>query len=326
MKKLKRIAITTGDSDGIGTEITSKALARVKPTRGVQFYMWRGSSMHRRELKLIDRYFKRITVRSWPEALRAHTVDYYKTIVDIESPLPPCRWVETMAHAGQSGAIDGLVTAPLSKTSIKRAGMRDNGHTGILKRVTKSKEVFMCFLGKDFNVTLLTGHTSIKKAYNQITPELLERCTLLTRDMVHRLPTKKQSKPIGLVACNPHAGEDGLIDLKENEVYRPFIKKMRRRKINLSDPLIPDVCFQSRERKKYSFYIASYHDQGLIPFKMVHGPESGVQYSLGLPFIRTSVDHGTAKDIFGKNKANSGSMEKAIAIAIKLVNNKPIVW
>lgn len=325
MKNFHRLAITTGDKDGIGSEVTAKALAKVRPQRGLQMYLWRSPSMPKKELRQIDRYFKRVTVKTWPEALKVPVADY-KQIIDIESHLPPARWVETMAHAGHSKTIDALVTAPLSKTEIINCGMKDNGHTGILKRVTKTKNVFMCFLGKQMSVTLLTGHSSPKKAYDSINQELLEQCIGLTNKVVKLLPSKLQEKPIGLVGCNPHAGEDGVIDNKEMLVYKPAIKKMRQKRVKVSEPLIPDVCFQEKERKKFNFYVASFHDQGLIPFKMLHGTQSGVQYSLGLPFIRTSVDHGTAKDIFGKNKANSGSMEQAIQVAIRLLKNKPIVW
>ena len=325
MKKLHKVALTTGDQNGIGCEVTAKALNRIRPQKGVQFYLWRSPQTSRRDLKLIDRYFKRTTVRSWPLALQT-PVDYYKTIIDIESPLPPAKWVETMAHSGLSKSIDALVTAPLSKTEIVRSGFKDNGHTDILKRVTRQKDVFMCFLGKEFNVVLLTGHSSIKKAYDKIDSDLLSCCIMQTQTLLKNLPSRRRLKPIALVACNPHAGEEGVIDKKELSTYAPVIKKLRSRKFNITAPLVPDVCFQQSEWKKYSFYIASYHDQGLIPFKMTHGVDTGVQYSLGLPFIRTSVDHGTAKDIFGKNKACSGSMENAIKVAIKLLNNKPITW
>ena len=101
---------------------------------------------------------------------------------------------------------------------------------------------------------------------------------------------------------------------------------MKKRKVQLTEPLVPDVCFQEKYWNQYSYYVASYHDQGLIPFKMAHGPISGVQVSLGLPFVRTSVDHGTAKDIFGKNKANEASMKKAIEVAMNLVQKKSVKW
>jgi 4-hydroxythreonine-4-phosphate dehydrogenase len=321
MSPFQKIAITTGDIDGIGSEVTSKALYRIRPQRGVQFFLWRSPMMPSKELRKIDRSFKRVTVSSWPEALKL-PVSNHKVLVDIQTHLPPARWVEMMAQAAMSKKIDGIVTAPLSKTGVIQAGYRDNGHTGILQRVSKSKELFMSFLGKHMNVTLVTGHTSVKKAYDQITSERLQNCIGLTHRLLPYLSRRYQGKPIGLVGCNPHAGESGLIDPKEIKIYEPVLKKMRQKKIKISGPLIPDVCFQDKERKKYSFYIASYHDQGLIPFKMLHGTETGVHVTLGLPFIRTSVDHGTAKDIFGQNKAHSGSMEEAILTAVKLIKNK----
>lgn len=325
MKTLFNLAITTGDLDGVGLEVTSKALMRLKPQKGIQIYLWRGQGQPRADLNRIDRYFKRKTVTSWPEAMRTPP-DYYKTIIEIESPLSPARWVETMARAGMSGSIDALVTAPLSKTEIKRSGLKDNGHTGILKRITKTPDIFMSFLGKDFSVTLATGHISIKKAYDRIDKDLIVRATELTHKLIRHLPKRERTKPLALVGCNPHAGEEGLIDKKETLVYGPALKALRLKRIQVTGPLVPDVCFQENERKKYSFFIASYHDQGLIPFKMIHGASTGIQYSLGLPFIRTSVDHGTAKDIFGKNKADYGSMENALIIAVNLLKNKPIKW
>lgn len=323
--KPRRIAITSGDIDGIGFEVTAKALSRVKPQRGVQFYLWRSPKASKKFLKLIDRHFKRLTLKDWPSALKASS-DFHKTIIDIESPTPPAKWVETMAHAGHSRSIDALVTAPLSKTGIVQSGLKDNGHTDILKRVTRTPHVFMCFLGKEFNVVLLTGHLSLKRAYEKIDGDLIGICAQLTHKMKKNLSAKSKTRPIALVGCNPHCGEQGIIDKKEDLVYLPTLKKLKNKRISIEGPLVPDVCFQKPYWKKYSFYLASYHDQGLIPFKMVHGANSGVQLSLGLPFLRTSVDHGTAKDIFAKNKADSGSMEQAIKVALRLLKNKPIVW
>jgi 4-hydroxythreonine-4-phosphate dehydrogenase len=322
--KYKRVAITTGDIDGIGSEVTAKALNRLRPQRRTIFYLWRNPIMSRRELRLIDRYFKRVTVHSWAEALQVPAD--HKTLVDIESLLHPARWVEHMAKCGLSRSIDALVTAPLSKTQIAHSGLKDNGHTGILKRVTRTKSVHMCFLGKEMNVLLLTGHVSIKKAYEQISQEGLDTAISQANKLLKSLSSRDQKKPIAVVGCNPHAGEDGLIDGKENRIYEKAIKKAKQRRVRVVGPLVPDVCFQDTERKKYSIFVASYHDQGLIPFKMLHGRDTGVQLSLGLPFVRTSVDHGTAKDIFGKNKAESGSMEAALRVALKLINKKNVSW
>ncbi|MCB0377598.1 MAG: 4-hydroxythreonine-4-phosphate dehydrogenase PdxA [Bdellovibrionales bacterium] len=325
MKKLFRVALTSGDVDGIGPEVTAKALAKVKSQKGIQFYLWRSPHFPRKYLHLIDKHFRRLEVKSWHEALQQPT-DFHKTLIDINSPLPPARWVEAMAKAGQMGSLDALVTAPLSKLGIIQAGMKDSGHTGILKRISKVPEIYMSFLGKHFNVVLLTGHTSIRKAYNQISAERLEHCMKLSKELRDWLPAAVRHQPIGVVGCNPHAGEGGVIDSKELDVFGPVLRKLNRGKKAFVGPLVPDVCFQDIFWKKYSVYVASYHDQGLIPFKMVHGAKSGIQISLGLPFVRTSVDHGTAKDIAGKDKADESSMKRAIEIAVDRLKEKPIKW
>ena len=126
---------------------------------------------------------------------------------------------------------------------------------------------------------------------------------------------------MALVGLNPHAGEKGLIGKFESENLKPVLTQIKK-KHSVEGPLVPDAAFFDDNWKKYSTYVCLYHDQGLIPFKMVHGQDSGVHLTLGLPFIRTSVDHGTAKNIFGKNKANPNSMIEAVDWAIKLAKRK----
>lgn len=317
MKKPIRIAITTGDVDGIGSEITAKALARIRPKTGVNFLLWRSPLCPVNHLNVIDRHFKRITVNSWPEALKVIPASR-KEIIDINSHLPPPVWVETSAQASHFGHIDGMVTAPLSKTTIKNAGMKDLGHTGILKRISKSKELFMGFIGKEFNVVLATGHLPISEVASALNMNRLERA-VLAADLMRRVLDEKQSqRPMALLGLNPHSGEDGLIGMNEDKLHKPLIKELHKKKVKIEGPLVPDAAFFKVNWKKYSVFIANYHDQGLIPFKMIHGQESGVHVTMGLPFVRTSVDHGTAKDIFGKNKADPSSMVLAIDWAIRL--------
>jgi 4-hydroxythreonine-4-phosphate dehydrogenase len=317
VKKPLRIAITTGDVDGIGTEITSKALAKLKPQMGVGFFLWRSPRCPPKHLHLIDRSFKRITVNSWPEALKV-TPASHKEIVDINSNLPAPIWVETTAQAGQFGHIDAMVTAPLSKTSIVAAGLEDIGHTDILKRVSKSKELFMGFIGGKFNVLLVTGHIPISSISTHLTQSRLENAILAADQMRRVLEKKRVNKPLGLLGLNPHAGENGLIGSEEIKVHKSALNFALDRKINLEGPLVPDAAFFEKNWSSYSVFIANYHDQGLIPFKMIHGQESGIHLTMGLPFVRTSVDHGTAKDLYGKNKADASSMTLAIEWAIRL--------
>lgn len=317
MKKPIRIAITTGDPDGIGTEITAKALAKLKPQPGVSFFLWRSPRCTPRDLTRIDRVFKRITVNSWPEALKVQPSSH-KEIIDINSNLPAAIWVETSAQASHYGHIDGMVTAPLSKTAIKAAGLSDLGHTGILKRVSKAREVYMGFIGEKFNVLLATGHLPIDEVTQTLTEARLDKA-LRAADQLRLVLDKKASlRPIALLGLNPHAGEEGLIGATESKVHAKALASAEERGQKVEGPLVPDAAFFPKNWNKYSVFVANYHDQGLIPFKMIHGQESGVHVTMGLPFVRTSVDHGTAKDIFGKDKADPSSMYEALEWAIKL--------
>jgi 4-hydroxythreonine-4-phosphate dehydrogenase len=132
------------------------------------------------------------------------------------------------------------------------------------------------------------------------------------------LDKKPASRPLALLGLNPHAGEEGIIGDTEKKIHHSVIESARERGVKIEGPLVPDAAFFEKNWSEYSVYIANYHDQGLIPFKMIHGQESGIHLTMGLPFVRTSVDHGTAKDIFGKNKADASSMTLAIEWAIRL--------
>ncbi len=316
-KKIRRIAVTTGDIDGIGTEIAAKALAKLGPTSGTSFYLWRSPKCPRAHLALIDRKFKRVSVSSWPEALSV-TLTSAKQIIDICSNLPPPVWVETSAQSSYFGHIDGMVTAPLSKTAIAAAGMKDIGHTDILARVCKEKHLYQAFVGNKFNVLLLSAHLPIENILKDIKSENLERA-VASADLLRKwLPKKAQRRPIALLGLNPHAGEDGLIGTQEQSIHKPLVKKLLAAGTNVVGPLVPDAAFFKENWEKYSVFVANYHDQGLIPFKMIHGQDSGLHITMGLPFVRTSVDHGTAKNIFGRNKANPASMLLALEWAIQL--------
>ncbi len=321
VKKVLRIVITTGDADGIGTEVACKALSKIKAQENVQFIIWRSPSAPKSHIKLLEKSFKRISVSSWPEALQKSDFNY-KQIIDISSPLPPAQWVEISAKAAMAGHIDAIATGPLSKTSIKAAGMKDIGHTDILSRVAKIENIYMCFLGKYFNVLLATGHIALSKVSKAWSSELENACK--AAEKVRPLLDKKIAKlPIGVLGLNPHSGENAIIGNEESLVFDEIMQSLVKQKISAAGPLVPDAAFLNYKNAKHSIFVCAYHDQGLIPFKMVHGQDSGVHLSLGLPFVRTSVDHGTAKDIFAKDKANPNSMIEAINWAIKLSENKP---
>lgn len=308
-----KIALTTGDVDGIGFEVAAKALDKLGPQKNLQVLLWRPEGADKRYLKLIDKKWKRITVDSLEEAFKIEG----SYLVDIASELNPAQWVEISAKACLQKKIHALATAPLSKTSIKEAGFKDLGHTDILKRLSKSKHVNMGFIGDKFNVVLATAHIPLKKASQSLNFTALAQALLNANSLRLKLPAAQQKRPIGILGLNPHSGEKGLIGQEEQLLFPQLLAFAKENKIPVEGPLVPDAAFFPGNWKRYSVYLAMYHDQGLIPFKMIHGQDSGVHVSLGIPFIRTSVDHGTAKDIFGKNVANPNSMLDSLRWAIK---------
>ncbi len=317
MKRPYRIAITTGDTDGIGLEISCKALNKLGPKKDFQFILFRSPKCSKKDLSRLDSRFKRITVSSWHEALTRTPKDY-KEILDINSSLSPATWIETAAQAASHGHIDGIATAPVSKTIIQDSGMSDIGHTDILQRVSGTKEVFMGFIGSKLNVVLATGHIPISQVSTTLTSSKLEKAVLAALKLRSLLPKKLASKPVGLLGLNPHAGEKSIIGSEEQQLHLPLIDLFKKKKLSVEGPLVPDTTFFEETLRKYSVLVACYHDQGLIPFKSLHKNDANVHITLGLPFIRTSVDHGTAKNIFGKDKADASSMLKALELAIEL--------
>ncbi len=309
--------ITTGDTDGIGTEIVSNALAKIKPKKNVSFYLWRSPQTPKAHLKKIDSVFQRITVRSWPETLSYNKLKY-KHLIDINSNLPPAKWVEMTAKLGQLQQIQALVTAPMSKIQIQNAKMKDLGHTDILRRVTKSGPLYMGFLGKKFSVILLSDHIPIKNVSKNTTLFSIENGISAARVLRSLMNKKQGRKPICLLGLNPHAGEQGLIGEEEKQLHTIVTKKQK----DLIGPLSADTAFLPKNINRFSVFIANYHDQGLIPFKTLHGQKNSVHITIGLPFIRTSVDHGTAKDIFGKKQADFSSMYKALKYALHLTQQE----
>lgn len=310
-----RLLITTGDTDGVGWEVTCKALNALGPKAGVQFVVFRHPSNRSPSL---GRKFKIKTVSRLEDAISLPFDS--RTLILNENSKSPALWVEESARQCLRGHFQGMVTAPLSKSTILDAGLKDIGHTEILARVARRQSLFMGFLGRKFNVVLATGHSPLREAISHLSLEVLAKAIGAANELRATLPASKRSKPLALVGVNPHAGENGLLGVEEG-LFKGWLESSPLG-IDVLGPLVPDVAFLKRHWSLYSVYICAYHDQGLIPFKMVHGFESGVHLTLGLPFVRTSVDHGTAKDIFGQNKAEFGSMKEALTTAIRLCKER----
>lgn len=312
---MKTIHLTTGDMDGIGLEVSLKALYQLGPKKGIQFVLWRSASTPKKVFNLIDKKFHRSSINE--KTFQENKYEKKENILLDVAGLPtPTKWVvHSTKHCLQNKKDSALVTGPLSKTQMQKEKFKEKGHTDLLKNLSKTPYIFMTFLGEFFNVTLLTGHVPIKRI--KWTEESLNTCIQLCSRIKKHISSQRNKK-IAVLGFNPHAGEEGLLG-KEEMSLKKEIKKWKNK---VEGPLVPDVAFSTENLNKYFIYICLYHDQALIPFKMIHKRNS-FQLSLGLPFIRTSVSHGTAKDICGKNKADPASMKKALLWAIHSLR-KPI--
>lgn len=300
------VFITTGDLDGIGLEVSSKALQRIQLESNKKIIFCRSSKSDTKHIKSVQQLgFK--TTCSFSDAIESKD-----NLVDLSSSLSPVEWVIDAAKYCSSNCSSAIVTAPMSKTLIQNQGYQYLGHTDILKDISNTKNVFMTFVGDKFSVLLVTAHIPFNKVETALTEELVEKAICASHDFVIK---NNDHRPLAILGLNPHSGENGLIGSYEQSRLLKIIKKLNS-DFNIAGPIVPDAAFLKDNWSKYSLFVSLYHDQGLIPFKLVHGQESGVHISLGLPFLRTSVDHGTAKDIFGLDKANPASMTQAISWAL----------
>ena len=213
--------------------------------------------------------------------------------------------------------IDAIVTAPLNKEALHLAGHKFPGHTEILSSLTSTRDYAMLLYEKRLSVIHVSTHVSLLEAISGLRRERIEKVIKLGNEVMRRLSGDEPR--IAVAGINPHAGENGLFGKEEINEIIPAVKNMKSSGINVDGPLPPDTVFLQTLKGKYDLVVAMYHDQGHIPLKLI-GFSSGVNVTVGLPFLRTSVDHGTAFDISWKGKANEDSMVEAIKLSLKLVN------
>jgi len=211
---------------------------------------------------------------------------------------------------------DALVTAPVNKEAINKSGVFFQGHTEYLAKAFGVNKFAMMLCGDKLRVTTVTRHVPLKKVSAILTQAKIIEAAELTDGALKKYFGIKKPR-IGACALNPHCGEGGKIGSEEQDMIIPAIKKIRRSIPGIQGPISGDVIFYMAYHGKLDAVISMYHDQGLGPLKMV-AFEKGVNVTLGLPFIRTSPDHGTAYDIAGKDMANPGSMKEAIKLAVKM--------
>jgi 4-hydroxythreonine-4-phosphate dehydrogenase len=317
---LSRIGITLGDPGGVGPEIVLKAFAGEYALPPAEYVLFGSERVLRAEEKSVGIRFDfapagvRKRVSSGTLSLHELSVSprtLKKGNLGAANGLASWRYFEAAVDEARKGQLQAVVTGPISKKAWALAGIRWKGHTDYLSGLYP--EAIMAFWSKPLKVALLSHHLPLRAVLRQVKRENLVR---FFRGLDRSL---KKVRPGGfefLVAgLNPHAGEDGLLGREEIEEVSPAVKKARREGIRISGPFPPDVVFRMALGRKDRVVIALYHDQGLIPFKL-EAFETGVNVSLGLPFVRTSPDHGTAFDIAGRNSASPASLVEAIKLAV----------
>ncbi len=226
------------------------------------------------------------------------------------------RTLEFAAQGCSDGTFDAMVTGPVQKSVINQAGIAFTGHTEFLAEHLGAPHVVMMLVGGGLRVALATTHVPLGDVASRITRADLERTLIVLRhDLVERFAIARPR--IAVAALNPHAGEGGFLGREEIEIITPVIARLRRRGFNLAGPLPADTLFTPQRLKAYDCVLAMYHDQGLPVLKYASFG-AGVNVTLGLPIIRTSVDHGTALELAGRGKADIGSLLEAITLAAQL--------
>ncbi|MFC1576618.1 4-hydroxythreonine-4-phosphate dehydrogenase PdxA [Candidatus Omnitrophota bacterium] len=208
-----------------------------------------------------------------------------------------------------------LVTAPINKEAIHKAGYKCAGHTEFLAYATETKQVTMMLVGEGLRVSLVTRHISLKSVAQSLTKENIIRTAENTYSALKNI-FRIASPRIGIAGLNPHAGDGGVLGREERAIIEPAVKVLRRRIKGITGPHPADTLFYKAYRGDVDAVVCMYHDQGLVPLKMI-AFDTGVNMTLGLPFVRTSPDHGTGFDIAGKGKANPSSMIEAIKLAAR---------
>lgn len=220
----------------------------------------------------------------------------------------------------QKGILDGITTCPIAKTSLNEAGYHFPGHTEMLAHLTSSKEYGMMMAGANLKVTLATIHCGLEQVPLLLTPERIYQTIRMTWTCLHRDFGIANPK-LAVAALNPHAGENGIFGKQEKTIIEPAIEQARKEGMDLHGPFPPDTVFYKCAQGDFDGVVCMYHDQGLIPFKLLHFSD-GVNVTMGLSIVRTSVDHGTAYDIAGQFTADHNSLVEAVKTAAIIISNR----
>lgn len=321
-----KLAFTCGDINGIGPEIVVKTLNSIYNPAKYEIKFFCPHNVFEKTASIVQPAFDFQLLKKNENVSAGDNV----TILDLG------RYKQTVGNATADAGIasvdsileayysvkknrsDAIITAPISKTSLQKAGINFPGHTEMLASLTKTKKYLMTFLSSKLICGLATIHEPVKNisrilSYTRLQNSINILYDMLVRDLLLSNPT------LAVLGLNPHAGENGNIGKEELNVIKPAVDSFGTK--NIQGPFVPDAFFGAKKYKNYNAVLGMYHDQALIPFKLLNF-DKGVNYTAGLPIVRTSPDHGTGYDIAGKGIADPSSMIEAVKWAVKIVNNR----
>lgn len=326
-KKLPILAITMGDAAGCGPEIILKALADPQIYQMCRPLVFGDA---KRMVFVKERIKSSMKINCVADAqsglYQCGTIDVldFDNVpadlpfgqVDSRAGHAAYTYIEAAVQQALSNQVAAIVTAPINKEALHKGGHKFPGHTEILGELSQTKDYAMMLSSDDLKVIHVTTHVSMREAADLIKKERVLRIIRLADRTLRLLGL--ETPRIAVAGFNAHAGENGLFGREELDHILPAVEAAQKEGINASGPVPPDtVFFRTVKRKEFDIVVVMYHDQGHIPIKVL-GFEEGINVTVGLPFLRTSVDHGTAFDIAGKGIADSASMTAAIDFAAKV--------
>ncbi len=309
------LAISLGDPAGIGPEITLRAAANARVRRACRLVVYGNEAVLEATGKLLafDRRAPTAIVRVQP-AGRLRTRDTLPK-PGRAAGAAAFAFLDAAARAVADGRHDGLVTAPINKMWLERAGYNYDGHTGYLSELADQPATMM-LAGRSLRVVLATTHIAHKDVARRLTVDAIVGAARTTIEHLRRFHAIARPR-LAVAALNPHAGEEGLFGDEESRIIEPAIRSLRRSRLAVEGPFPADTLFATARTGYYDAVVCMYHDQALIPLKLLEFGRS-VNISMGLPFIRTSPDHGTAYDVVGTGQAKPDSMIEAILVAAQM--------
>lgn len=323
MGKKNKIAITMGEPGGVGPEVIVRALHSA--WKSCSPVVIGNAGVIREALRITGVRMKVNSITRLSDArIEAGVIDVLEVRARLSAKkgAPSAsagsavvKYVKSAVGLALNNEVKAVVTAPISKESLKMAGHKWPGHTELLAELTGAKDFAMMFSSKKLKVILCTIHMPLKDVPRKISEHLVLKTIRLAGTGAGMLRIKKPR--IVVAGLNPHAGEAGIMGKEEIRAIAPAVNKARKEGMDVSGPYPPDVVFHRAYKGEFDIVVCMYHDQGLIPFKML-AFETGVNFTVGLPIIRTSPDHGTGFDIAWKNRADPSSMIEAIKLASRM--------